>query len=47
MNAVPTNDSDDLTDPRERRLRWLVFGGVGLGLLVMLVIFIVVGNLAR
>lgn len=35
-----------MTDPRERRLRWLVFGGVTLGLLVMLAVFVVVGNLA-
>jgi hypothetical protein len=33
-------------EARERRLRWLVFGGVGLGLLVMLVVFVVVGKLA-
>jgi putative Ca2+/H+ antiporter (TMEM165/GDT1 family) len=31
---------------RERRLRWLVFGGVTLALLVMAVVFIVVGKLA-
>jgi hypothetical protein len=33
-------------DPRERRLRWLVFGGVGLGLVLMAVVFVVVGALA-
>jgi hypothetical protein len=33
-------------EARERRLRWLVFGGVGAGLLVMLVVFVVVGKLA-
>jgi len=35
-----------VTDDRERRLRWLVFGGVTACLLVMLVIFVVVGKLA-
>ena len=35
-----------MTDERERRLKVLVFGGVGLGLLVMLVVFVVVGKLA-
>jgi putative Ca2+/H+ antiporter (TMEM165/GDT1 family) len=34
-------------DERERRLRWLVFGGVVAALAVMLVVFVVVGNLAR
>lgn len=33
-------------DARERRLKILVFGGVTLGLLVMLAVFVVVGKLA-
>jgi hypothetical protein len=31
---------------RERRLRLLVFGGVAVGLLLMLVVFVVVGKFA-
>lgn len=36
-----------MIDARERRLRWLVFGGVSAALLLMVVVFIVVGNLAK
>jgi putative Ca2+/H+ antiporter (TMEM165/GDT1 family) len=42
---MPAPNADG--DPRERRLRWLVFGGVALALLVMAGVFVVVGNLAR
>jgi hypothetical protein len=38
--------SDEDQASRERRLRWLVFGGVALGLVVMAVIFIIVGSFA-
>ncbi len=36
----------DDTAARERRLRWLVFGGVTLALVFMAVIFIIIGKLA-
>jgi hypothetical protein len=40
------SDQDARQHRREVRLRWLVFGGVVAGLLLMAVVFIVIGNIA-